>query len=66
MTREISHGNFSAEKLCMYLCVLGSGVEGVGITPLYGVSRVWAGPKGMTFGLFIPEKVVNFRHIGLK
>ena len=48
------------------LCVLGSGVGGFGITPLYGVSRVWAGPKGMTFGLFIPEKGVNFRHIGLK
>ena len=38
---------------------------GVGITPLYGLSEVWAAPKGMAFGLFMCEKGVNFIHIGL-
>ena len=52
----------------MLLCVLGRGGEGaggVGITPLYGLSEVWATPKGMAFGLFMCEKGVNFIHIGL-
>ena len=57
----------------MLLCVLGlgrggegrGGVGGVGITPLYGLSEVWAAPKGMAFGLFICEKGVSFIHIGL-
>ena len=45
----------------------GPGEEGagVGITPLYGLSEVWAAPKGMAFGLFMCEKGVNFIHIGL-
>ena len=50
----------------MLLCVLGSVVGGVGITPLYGASEVWAAPKGMGFGLFMSEKGTNFIHIGLK
>ena len=41
------------------------GGGGVGITPLYGLSEVWATPKGMAFGLFMCEKGVNFIHIGL-
>ena len=41
------------------------GGGGVGITPLYGLSEVWAAPKGMAFGLFMCEKGVNFIHIGL-
>ena len=48
------------------LCVLGSGVGGFGITPLYGVFEVWAAPKGIAFGLFMSEKGVNFIHIRLK
>ena len=47
----------------MLLCVLGSVVGGVGITPTYGVSEVWA---GMAFGLFMSQKGVNFIHIGLE
>ena len=43
----------------------GGGGEGVGITPLYGLSEVWAVPKGMAFGLLMCEKGVNFIHIGL-
>ena len=58
MTRKISPGNF------VLLCVLGSGVGGVGITPLYRVSEVWAAPKGMAFGLFMSEKALDFIHIG--
>ena len=60
MTRKISRGNFPAEKLFI---LLGGGV---GITPLYGVSEVWAAPKVMAIGLFMSEKDVNFIHIGLK
>ena len=49
----------------MFLCVLGGGRGGgVGITPLYGLSEVWATPKGMAFGLFMCEKGANF-HPGL-
>ena len=43
----------------------GEGGGGVGITPLYGLSEVWAAPKGMAFGLFMCEKGVNSIHIGL-
>ena len=43
----------------------GPGGGGVGITPLYGLSEVWAVPKDMAFGLFMCEKGVNFIHIGL-
>ena len=50
----------------MFLCVLGSVVGEVGITPLYGLSEVWAAPMGMAFGLFMSEKGVNFIHISLK
>ena len=50
----------------MHLCVLGSEGAGVGITPLYGLSEVWAASKGMAFGLFMSKKGVNFIHIGLK
>ena len=51
----------------MLLCVLGpgGGGGGVGITPLYGLSEVWAAPKGMAFGLFMCEKGASFIHIGL-
>ena len=38
---------------------------GVGITPLYGLSEVWAAPKGIVFGLFMCGKGVNFILIGL-
>ena len=50
----------------MLLCVLGSVVGGVGITPTYGVSEVWAARKGMAFGLFMSQKGVNFIHIRLE
>ena len=56
-------------ELAVLLCVLRGGGGGrgggVGITPLYGLSEVWAAPKGMAFGLFTCEKGVNFIHIGL-
>ena len=43
----------------MLLCVLSSGVEGVGITILHyiGYQGFWAAPKGMAFGLFMSEMV---------
>ena len=44
----------------MLLCVLGLGVGLAGITSPYGVSEVWAAPKGMAFGLLMSEKGVNF------
>ena len=50
----------------MLLCVLSSGGGGVGITLVYGLSEVWAAPKGIAFGLFMSEKVEIFIHIGLK
>ena len=42
-------------ELAVLLCVLGSGGRRgrVGITPLYGLSEVWAALKGMAFGLFM-------------
>ena len=43
----------------------GPGGGSVGITPLYGLSEVWAAPKDMAFGLFMCEKGVKFIHIGL-
>ena len=52
-----------------YLCDPKTGGRwggGFGITPLYGLSEVWAAPKGMAFGLFMSEKVANFIDIGLK
>ena len=51
--------------MCSGLGRGGGGGGGVGTTPLYGLSEVWAAPKGMAFGLFICEKGVSFIHIGL-
>ena len=70
MTRKVSRGNFLGENrtTAVLSCVLGPGGwrgGGVGITPLYGLSEVWAAPKGMAFGLFMCEKGVSFIHIGL-
>ena len=69
MTRKISRGNFLSENgtSCAFLCSGPGGGGGgvVGITPLYGLSEVWAAPKGMAFRLFMCEKGVNFIHIGL-
>ena len=36
------------------------------VTPLHGLSEVWAALKGMAFGVLMSEKGVNFMHIGLK
>ena len=52
-------GPHSPIATTVLLCVLGLGVGGVEITPLYGVSEVWEAPKGMAFGLVKSERGVN-------
>ena len=52
-------------ELAVLYVLWGGGGGVVGITPLYGLSEVWATPNGMPFGLFMCEKGLNFIHIGL-
>ena len=68
MTRKyLAEMSWQRTELAVLLCVLGPGRGGggVGITPIYGLSEVWATPKAMAFGLFMCEKGVSFIHIGL-
>jgi len=58
---------FPWQRNCIFLFWAGEGQgQGIGISPLHGLIKICAAPKGMVFELFLSEKYIDFDHIGLK